>query len=107
MRPLLALLAAPLMIAGCATQTPEPEPVRAYTFTCGKGAPTGTIAFSSEEPESATLTMSGQTYILPEAPSASGARYENLETGHSAWNKGNEIMLFLPSGQSYTCSLGV
>lgn len=106
MKRFLVLLAAPLAIAACADRTPEPAPVEAYAFSCGKGAPAGTIAFSTEEPRTATLTMGGETYVLPEAPAASGARYENAETGHSAWNKGNQMMLILPSGQSYTCSLG-
>jgi membrane-bound inhibitor of C-type lysozyme len=106
MKTRLILLAAPLAIAACAQRAPEPAPVESYTFTCGKGGPTGTIAFSPEEPGTATLTLNGQTHVLPQAPAASGARYENLESGHSAWNRGSEMQLSLPSGASYTCGLG-
>ncbi|MEM8570033.1 MAG: MliC family protein [Pseudomonadota bacterium] len=101
----IGLLAVSMVFVAACARAPESEPAQVLTYSCGKLGPSGTVAFSDGDPGTATLTLAGVTYAMTQVEAASGARYQSAETGHEIWNSGGELMLVLPTGQSYTCGL--
>lgn len=96
-------LAAAAVVAGCARE--EVVESQSYTYTCGKGGPTGTVSFVQSNPEVVLLSSGGETVELELVPSASGAQYKHPTEDYLVWNKSNEIMLQTPGSPEYTCSL--
>jgi len=93
-----ALLAA-AVLAGCAQPlshvgTPAPAPATVsgptVTFQCG----TTTVQTQFGE-DAMSLTLDGRTLVLPQAMSASGARYAGLGPDGPVefWNKGRQATL--------------
>ncbi len=70
-------------------------PVASATFTC-KGGKTISATFYADKVE---LRLSdGRSLTLPQAMSASGARYANQDETFVFWNKGNTA--FIAEGES-------
>lgn len=80
---------------------PSEVPVNIATFSCEQGKTIGAVFYTAK----VDLTLSdGRKMTLPQAISASGARYANADESFVFWNKGNTA--FITEGktgaQSYT-----
>jgi membrane-bound inhibitor of C-type lysozyme len=115
-RRLMPFAVAAVMWAGCRSQAPEPAqsppataapagtppvqpPPAASTFNARFTCEDLTVA-AAFEPSRAVLSMPGRTLTLPQAVSASGARYSDGTT--TFWNKGREATFEL-DGRSRHC----
>lgn len=99
--PLLMLAAcpAPEHATASAPDTKSPSATHVYAYRCGDLAVTG--HFSREQ---VTLDMGGKTLMLPQAMSASGARYADAQ-GNEFWGKGlKDATLTLAGKAPRTCS---
>jgi membrane-bound inhibitor of C-type lysozyme len=99
---LLALAA--LIYVGYVYYKPAPSevPVSINTFSCEQGKTIGAVFYSDK----VALTLSdGRKMTLPQATSASGARYANADESFVFWNKGNTAFISEgktePQAQSY------
>lgn len=79
------------MLAGC---SPEPSSVATYAYTCSDYRFTARF-----EPEAAVLTLPDRELRLPQAISASGARYSDGVT--TFWIKGDQATLEI-DGKTYS-----
>lgn len=90
--------AAPTAAHTVATTTPPPA-VHVYAYQCGELAVTGRFAA-----DKVTLSFNGKTLELPQAMSASGARYADGQ-GNEFWGKGLKDATFTLAGEpARTCS---
>lgn len=73
-------------------------------FACG--GDTVAATFVNSDPGLVHLAGPDRALTLPQAPSASGARYAGRVDGEAweFWNKGNEATLTRPDGTALTCS---
>lgn len=75
-----------------------PQAVHAYAYQCGELAVTGHFT-----PSQVTLDYAGKTLVLPQAISASGARYADGQ-GNEFWGKGLKDATFTLAGEpARTC----
>jgi membrane-bound inhibitor of C-type lysozyme len=85
---LMALIA----VASCQTADSDPEGTPALlgpvTFRCDDGSTMAATFDNAPDPATVLLVRGGQTFTLPQAMSASGARYvgDHVEF----WNKGRD-----------------
>jgi len=84
-------------------QAPSEVPVAIATFSCEQGKTIGATFYS----KSVNLILSdGRKLVLPQAISASGARYANADESFVFWNKGNTAFIsegkVEPQQQTYT-----
>lgn len=90
----LALLSVTVII-GCGQQEEPPKAQkpaaapRLLVYQCSKGQ--GFVAEVDEKGDSALLKMDGQSAILPQVPSGSGAKYSDGQT--TLWTKGDEAFV--------------
>ncbi len=78
-------------------QGPSEVPIHIAAFSCEQGKTIGTVFYNSK----VELTLSdGRKFSLPQAVSASGARYANADESFVFWNKGNTA--FITEGKSGT-----
>lgn len=103
---IIALLAlATLAYVGYTYYKPAPSevPVSINTFACDQGKTIGAVFYTNK----VALTLSdGRKMTLPQAISASGARYANNDESFVFWNKGNTAFInegkTEPQAQTYT-----
>ena len=77
-------------------QAPSEVPVAIATFSCEQGKTIGATFYS----KSVNLILSdGRKLVLPQAISASGARYANADESFVFWNKGNTA--FIEEGNTH------
>lgn len=86
---------------GAATAETTPPASVTANFRCGDMLVGGTFDNTVGK---VTLSWSGQRLTLPQAPSASGARYAD-EHGNEFWNKGDNAMLTLAGVEHPECSV--
>lgn len=85
---LLLLVASPAG-AALAADTAE-KPVADVTFRCDQGKTIGAVFYADR----VDLTLSdGRSLTLPQAMSASGARYANADESIVFWNKGDTAFI--------------
>jgi membrane-bound inhibitor of C-type lysozyme len=81
-----------------ATRDAAAQAVHVYAYQCGDLAVTGRFT-----PSQVTLDYAGKTLALPQAVSASGARYADGQ-GNEFWGKGLKDATFTLAGQpARTC----
>jgi membrane-bound inhibitor of C-type lysozyme len=79
------------------TQTPESDIINSVIFDCKNNKTIHAIFFK----EKVELTLSdGRNMLLPQAISASGARYANTDESFVFWNKGDTA--FVQEGNATT-----
>ncbi|MES2006686.1 MAG: MliC family protein [Patescibacteria group bacterium] len=109
MKQIIATLVLLLLIAGGYVawrmygQGPSEVPVNIATFSCEQGKTIGAVFYSAK----VELTLSdGRKLSLPQAISASGARYANADQSFVFWNKGNTAFIgegkVEPQQETYT-----
>jgi membrane-bound inhibitor of C-type lysozyme len=87
-----------MMSPGCAA---TPQPIAA-SFVCDGGKTIGAV-FTAGNPARVELQLSdGRRLRLPQAISASGARYANADETLVFWNKGRSAFLEEAGRQSYS-----
>lgn len=64
-----------------------------YVFTCSENKTIKAVFFNDENPRVELTTNDNQKFSLPQAISASGARYANTDESIVFWNKGNTAIL--------------
>lgn len=103
MKQIIATVALLLVVAGgyfawkAYTRGPSEVPVNLATFSCAQGKTIGTVFYNNK----VELTLSdGRKFSLPQAISASGARYANADESFVFWNKGNTA--FVTEGKGGT-----
>jgi len=95
-----------LLLTGCSEPDQDPSPSAAPLD--GAGSPTELkcgddvdASFRFLGPETLELTLNGETHILEQQRTASGARYAGDDIDF--WNKGSESMLTIGEHR-YTCT---
>ena len=87
-----AVLALALLIFGASCQAADPRPDAAtigpVAFTCDDGSEIMATFDNAPEPATVSLVRGGQQATLPQAISASGARYVGDDI--TFWNKGRD-----------------
>jgi membrane-bound inhibitor of C-type lysozyme len=100
--PVLAMLIA---VASCqaADQNPEPagDRIGPVTFTCDDGSMIEATFDNAPDPATVLLVRGDQRFELPQAMSASGARY--VGEGIEFWNKGRDAAVEW-QGHKLSCS---
>lgn len=71
---------------------PPTAPITA-TFTCPSGASVTATFYSGDEPHVALTLSDGRTLSVPQALSASGARYATPDESFVFWNKGDSAFI--------------
>jgi membrane-bound inhibitor of C-type lysozyme len=84
-------LAVALLMAGTAAQAADPNRIGPVTFRCDDGSAIEATFDNALDPATVLLVRNGQQFTLPQAMSASGARY--LGNGIKFWNKGDDAMV--------------
>jgi membrane-bound inhibitor of C-type lysozyme len=90
-----------LLFAGTAAQAADEEKIGPVTFRCDDGSEIEATFDNAPDPATVLLVRGDQTFTLPQAISASGARY--LGDSIEFWNKGNDAMVDW-QGQKFSCS---
>jgi membrane-bound inhibitor of C-type lysozyme len=90
-----------LLFAGAAAQAADKEKIGPVTFRCDDGSEIAATFDNAPTPATVLLVRGDQTFTLPQAISASGARY--FGDGIEFWNKGNDAMVDW-QGQKLSCS---
>ncbi len=90
------------------TSGPSEVPVAITSFSCAQGKTIGAVFYKTK----VDLTLSdGRKFSLPQAISASGARYANANESFVFWNKGNTAFISEgetePQPQTYTDCVSV
>lgn len=109
MKQIIATLALLLLIVGgyfawkMYGKAPSEVPLNIATFSCEQGKTIGAVFYNAK----VDLTLSdGRKLSLPQAISASGARYANTDESFVFWNKGNTAFISEgktePQQQTYT-----
>jgi membrane-bound inhibitor of C-type lysozyme len=109
MKQIIATLALLLLIVGgyfawkMYGKAPSEVPLNIATFSCEQGKTIGAVLYNAK----VDLTLSdGRKLSLPQAISASGARYVNADESFVFWNKGNTAFItegkVEPRAQTYT-----
>jgi membrane-bound inhibitor of C-type lysozyme len=81
-------LALALLLAGTSAQAADADKIGPVTFTCDDGSAIEATFDNAPNPATVLLVRNGQQFTLPQAMSASGARYvgDDIEF----WNKGRD-----------------
>ena len=90
--------------SSCAVPGPQPVAGHSVTasFACEGGKNIHAVLVTGSQP-GVTLTLSdGRELVLPQAPSASGARYANHDESFVFWNKGRTAFVEEAGRQTYT-----
>jgi membrane-bound inhibitor of C-type lysozyme len=101
----LLTLAALIVVASCQAAEPRPDAgggiIGPVTFACDDGSEIEATFDNAPDPATVLLVRGAQTFTLPQAMSASGARYvgDDIEF----WNKGRNAMVDW-QGQKLECS---
>jgi membrane-bound inhibitor of C-type lysozyme len=92
-----------IAIASCQAADPGPDAgtIGPVTFRCNDGSEIMATFDNAPAPATVLLVRGGQQATLPQAMSASGARY--VGDGIEFWNKGNDAMVDW-QGISLECS---
>jgi membrane-bound inhibitor of C-type lysozyme len=83
-------MARAVLLAGTASAA-EPDKIGPVTFRCDDGSVIAATFDNTPDPATVQLVRGDQTFTLPQAMSASGARY--VSDGIEFWNKGNDAMV--------------
>lgn len=96
MKPIIAAAALLILVVGgyfawkMYGQGPSEVPINIATFSCAQGKTIGAVFYNTK----VDLTLSdGRKLSLPQAISASGARYANADESLVFWNKGNTAFI--------------
>jgi membrane-bound inhibitor of C-type lysozyme len=81
-------LALALLLAGTSAQAADSDKIGPVTFSCDDGSAIEATFDNAPDPATVLLVRNGQQFTLPQAMSASGARYvgDDIEF----WNKGRD-----------------
>jgi membrane-bound inhibitor of C-type lysozyme len=81
-------LALAMLLTSTSAQAADPDKIGPVTFTCDDGSAIEATFDNAPDPATVKLVRGAQTFTLPQAMSASGARYvgDDIEF----WNKGND-----------------
>jgi membrane-bound inhibitor of C-type lysozyme len=81
-------LALALLLAGTPAQAADSDKIGPVTFSCDDGSAIEATFDNAPDPATVLLVRNGQQFTLPQAMSASGARYvgDDIEF----WNKGRD-----------------
>jgi membrane-bound inhibitor of C-type lysozyme len=94
-----------LAVASCQAADRSPEPagdtIGPVTFRCDDGSAIEATFDNAPNPATVQLVRGDQTFTLPQALSASGARY--VGDGIEFWNKGDDAMVDW-QGRKFSCS---
>lgn len=83
-------------------ETIEKIPTISASFACD-GGKTIQAVFQNEEPRTVDLALGdGRMFSLPQALSASGARYTNEDESFVFWNKGDTAFILENEEETYT-----
>jgi membrane-bound inhibitor of C-type lysozyme len=98
--PALVVLVA---VASCQAADPEPagDTIGPVTFRCDDGSDIMATFDNAPDPATVLLVRGDQAFTLPQAMSASGARY--LGEGIEFWNKGRDAAVDW-QGRKLSCS---
>lgn len=101
-RSLVALVVL-IALASCQVAGPEPagDTIGPVTFRCDDGSEILATFDNAPDPATVHLVRGDEQFTLPQAISASGARY--LGAGIEFWNKGNDAAVDW-RGQKLQCS---
>jgi membrane-bound inhibitor of C-type lysozyme len=91
MTPIHIVLALASLMAGTAARAADADKIGPVTFRCVDGSAIEATFDNAPDPATVLLVRGEQTFTLPQAISASGARY--LGDGIEFWNKGNDAMV--------------
>lgn len=86
---------AALLLASCAGEPAASTEDRRFVYSC----PDGTVIVARFPPERAEVVVDGRAYTLPQAISASGARYAAGDV--TFWIKGREALFEQESGPAH------
>ncbi|MEC5320534.1 MliC family protein [Brenneria populi subsp. brevivirga] len=89
MKPLLAG-AALILLSGCGYFGHSPA-VKTLSYQCGTMPLTVTMRQDDKSPPQVSFFLDGERHILPQAVSASGAKYS--DGTYSFWSKGNQAFV--------------
>ena len=94
------IMALAVLLAGSSARA-DADKIGPVTFRCDDGSEIAATFDNAPTPATVLLVRGDQTFTLPQAMSASGARYlgDNIEF----WNKGNDAMIDW-QGQKFSCS---
>ena len=94
------IVALAMLLAGTPARA-DADKIGPVTFRCDDGSEIAATFDNAPTPATVLLVRGDQTFTLPQAMSASGARYvgDNIEF----WNKGNDAMVDW-QGQKFSCS---
>jgi membrane-bound inhibitor of C-type lysozyme len=95
------IMALALLLAGAPAQAADPDTIGPVTFACDDGSKIDATFDNAPDPATVQLVRGDQTFTLPQAMSASGARY--VGEGIEFWNKGRNSMVEW-KGQTLSCS---
>lgn len=93
------LIVHPVHVQPQAQNTPLPESMRTFVFSCGDLD----FIVSHPRPDVAELHLPDRKVVLPQVLAASGAKYQ--EGGLMYWNKGREAMLEVDGRRYERCRL--
>ena len=100
------VLLAAIPLAACASPSAADDPSSAgvigpVTFRCDDGSVIEATFDNTPDPATVQLVRGDQTFTIPQAMSASGARY--VGDGIEFWNKGRDAMVDW-QGTRFSCS---
>jgi membrane-bound inhibitor of C-type lysozyme len=101
MTPIHIVLALASLMAGTAARAADADKIGPVTFRCVDGSAIEATFDNAPDPATVQLARGDQTFTLPQAVSADGARYvgDDIEF----WNKGDDAMVDW-QGQKFSCS---
>jgi membrane-bound inhibitor of C-type lysozyme len=80
------------LACACLTGAAQGETIRA-SFTCADGKAIDATFDNGPQPRVSLSLSDGRHLVLPQARSASGARYANAEESFVFWNKGETAFI--------------
>jgi membrane-bound inhibitor of C-type lysozyme len=95
------IMALTMLLAGTTALAADEEKIGPVTFRCDDGSEIAATFDNTPTPATVLLVRGDQAFTLPQAISASGARY--LGDGIEFWNKGNDAMVDW-QGTKFSCS---
>jgi membrane-bound inhibitor of C-type lysozyme len=95
------MMALAMLLAGTTARAADPDKIGPVTFRCDDGSAIAATFDNTPDPATVQLVRGDQTFTLPQAMSASGARY--LGDGIEFWNKGRDAAVDW-QGQKFSCS---
>jgi membrane-bound inhibitor of C-type lysozyme len=95
------VVALTLLLAGTSARAANSDKIGPVTFRCDDGSEIAATFDNAPDPATVQLVRGDQTFTLPQAMSASGARY--LGDDVTFWNKGRDAMVEW-QGRKFSCS---